>query len=126
MSELPELYIIDDDLITLKLLEAGLEAKGYTVSKFLGGVPALRNFDIRPVKLVITDIFLPDLDGHSLTREIKERGSDIKVIAMSSTPDTKNFKVLELATQLGADLVFTKPIDLEELDRAIKKLFDLS
>ena len=72
--------------------------------------------------LVLMDIMMPELDGISTLREIKKMKQAIKVIAISGgsvfTPEV----YLDEAVCQGADYCLSKPIDREELIKAIEEL----
>ncbi len=59
--------------------------------------------------IVITDIVMPEIDGISLIRYIKENHHDTKLIAISGSKPY----YLYLAKQFGINAMYTKPIDKE-------------
>ncbi|MDX2471824.1 MAG: response regulator [SAR324 cluster bacterium] len=118
----PVIYIVDDEVISLKLLEMCLKGQGYEIHCFSGGVAALERFKAYPANLVITDIFLPDLDGNDLTYSLKQINPEVKVIAVSGTPDTKYINVLDNSKRAGSDLTFCKPVDPDRLIAGVKSL----
>ncbi len=95
-----------------------LEQAGFSVEFAADGLIALaRARELRP-RIVVTEILVPKLDGLSLCRALK------------STPETKNILVMvfshlqaeDRATEAGADVFLTKPIDEEMLVETVGKL----
>ncbi len=72
-------------------------------------------------KVIIVDIFLPELDGFDLAEEIYSYAKDAKIILMSGIYDFKE----EHLKQLGFEDFLRKPIDLGSLDGLLKKYLSL-
>jgi DNA-binding response OmpR family regulator len=70
------------------------------------------------IQLVITDIIMPHVSGIAIISMIKKRASEKPIIAMTGW----GYHPIVLATDEAADIVLEKPFEMEELDRAIKKL----
>ena len=117
MDDPPQIVIvlIEDEPVSSRLMQLELEKHGYTVVPFFGGVPALKYLDLHRVDLVLTDIFLPDLDGVDVIRTIRETNSATPIIAMSSEPETQNVSIRNLAKQAGCNHFFEKPVPKKEL-----------
>ena len=110
----PLLLAVEDDPGSMELLVEYLASGGYTsVLRAENTREAVALFSRHPVDLVYLDVMLPDGDGFSLTRQLKEMSSEfvpiILVTALNSTSD----KVKGL--DAGADDFITKPLIREEL-----------
>jgi len=110
----PLLLAVEDDPGSMELLVEYLGSGGYdSVLRAENTREAMALFSRHPVDLVYLDVMLPDGDGFSLTRQLKEQSSEyvpiILVTALNSTSD----KVRGL--DAGADDFITKPLIREEL-----------
>ena len=107
--------IADDESIIRKGLRELVEwdALGLEVSgEAANGVEALEFVKSFKPHILITDIKMPEMDGISLIKAIKELGSDIKIIIISAHSD---YAFLKKAIKLGVESYLLKPIDNDEL-----------
>ncbi len=126
-----KIYIAEDSRTIGELLREVLSAAGYTqVKKFNNGKDVLEEiFKVKEelgkdfhqsVDLLITDIEMPILDGHTVTRKIKEDEvlRELPVVIFSSliTADLHH-----KGEQVGADMQISKP-QIDELVSALDKL----
>ena len=112
--------VIDDESQIRSMLRLMLERAGYEVEEAPDGMEGIRIYRENPVDLVISDLIMPNKDGIGMMIELKKEFPDIKFIAMSGGGLNKPDGYLEGAKKLGANWTLTKPIDREELLRAVK------
>ena len=93
------ILVVDDEPPIRKLLRMGLGTQGYDVLDAATGKAALERMVAKP-DLVILDLGLPDMQGLDVLRTVREGGSDVPVIILSSREDEAG-KVR--AFDLGAD-----------------------
>ena len=105
------ILVVDDEPPIRKLLRTGLGTQGYAVSEAATGEAALDALADEP-DLMILDLGLPDMQGHDVLRILRERGSTLPVLILSSREDEAG-KVK--AFDLGADDYVTKPFGMNEL-----------
>ncbi len=110
MSEMT-ILTVDDDPNLLQFLAVNLESRGFRVLQAHDGVEALQIFAEHQPDLIILDLVMPDLDGWSVCRQIRET-SVVPIIVLSARGDEEG-KVKAL--QLGADDYLTKPFGVPEL-----------
>ncbi len=118
-----KILIIEDNLTFLKMLKMRLDSKGYqtqTANDGLTGLDAVRKFS---PDLVITDIMLPGLDGHKISRMIKfdKNFKHIPVIVLTSRDLDEDE---ELAKRCGADAFIVKTTRAEIVMDVIEKLLE--
>jgi len=104
--------IVDDEPAILRFLRAGLASQGYLVTEARDGVRALEVLGHNTTDLLVLDLGLPDLDGLEIIRRIRDAGSTVPIIVLSSRSDERG-KVEAL--DLGADDYVTKPFGIDEL-----------
>lgn len=117
-QESPPIIAIDDDIEHLAYVAALLTRAGYRCVSFTSARDAIAYLEKNRAELVITDIFMPDMDGFELLNTIRRAFPDVTVITLSGEGRiTKDF-YLECAKHLGAVASFRKPLDPQAL-RAI-------
>src|SRR3954454_16127816 len=103
--------IIDDEKQIRRLLRFALEAAGHHVYEAQTGSEGLKEIVQRQPDVVLLDLGLPDMEGVTLLRRLRE-WSDVPVLILSVRDDAEE-KVAAL--DAGADDYVTKPFDTAEL-----------
>ncbi len=116
-----EILIIDDEPGVLQVLRKILEGVGHTVTEALDGEGALRQFEGKPADLVVTDIFMPGMDGIELMVNIRKTFPDARVLAMSGGGLLSRDQALSDAVLLGADHILEKPFSKDEVLEAVNR-----
>src|SRR5258706_974121 len=107
------------DILELMLLS--LEGGGFEVEAALNGREALEVQQRRAVDVVITDIFMPEMDGIETIDRIRAEYPDTRIIAMSCGADDKQ-DYLKVARQIGADATLAKPFATADLLQLVRML----
>lgn len=108
-SYVSRVLVVDDDRAMLALLMAMLKSTGHTVFIARNGVEAMAQVEKHKPNLIITDWMMPEMDGLTLCRKLRERSEwrDIYMIVMTAQEDPD--KLVE-AFEAGADDYLVKPI----------------
>lgn len=101
--------VVDDDLTVLKLLGAILRAAGHQVRVAHNGIEALDIIKEYPPQLVISDWMMPEMDGLSLCRKLRESAQWRNIYVIILTAQENPDKLVE-AFEAGADDYLVKPI----------------
>ena len=117
-----DILIIDDEPGVLRILRKILESAGHSVTEAPDGEVALRTFEGKPADLVITDIFMPAMDGIEFLVTIRKTFPDAKVLAMSGGGLLSRDQALGDASLLGADQILRKPFSREEVLEAVDRI----
>ncbi|MCK9229762.1 MAG: sigma-54 dependent transcriptional regulator [Syntrophales bacterium] len=112
------ILVIDDDSSICESLELYLSEEGYRVRVAMTGTEGLNCFVDEPADVVILDIRLPDVDGFSILEDLQEEDENVKVIMITAYHDMES---TIMAMKLGAFDYIHKPINIDELDIAIRK-----
>jgi two-component system KDP operon response regulator KdpE len=111
------IIIVDDEPAILRFLRAGLGGQGFAVSETSSGREAIDAIGKGATDLVVLDLGLRDIDGLDVIRRVREQGSSVPIIVLSSRNDESS-KVTAL--DLGADDFVTKPFGIDELFARIR------
>lgn len=117
-----KILVVEDDATVASMLRATLEREGYAVDVASDGKAALRCIDEAPVDLTIADILLPEKDGLEMISDIRRVFPAVKIIAITGGGRVGAEHYLTLASRLGADRVFKKPVEREALLQAVREL----
>jgi CheY-like chemotaxis protein len=80
------ILVIEDNLDLRDYLRLALETEGYQALTARNGEEALGYLNGHPVDVVLTDIFMPEMDGIETIAALRKLFPDIRVIAMSGRP----------------------------------------
>lgn len=117
-----KILVIDDDELIRMTCRNILKKLNYQVVEAENGVRGLEQFAKDTPAIVITDMLMPDKEGLETISEIRAKSGKVKIIAMSGGGATQNMNFLNLAKQLGADVILSKPFKPEELISAVKSV----
>jgi two-component system, OmpR family, response regulator len=112
------LAIVDDDHDVRTMLQKSLAADGYVVTALASGAGIETLLAKEKFDLLLVDIGLPDLDGLTLTRRIREK-FDVGIIIISGRGDLTD-RIVGL--ELGADDYVIKPFELKEVHARIRSV----
>lgn len=115
---MPSVLIVDDEEAIRKVVEAYLQAEGYTVHSASDGNQGLAAFRRYQPDLVILDIMLPGMDGITLLQHLR-RESEVYVMMLSAKSEEMD-RVIGLT--VGADDYLTKPFSPRELVARVKAI----
>ncbi|MDX9871114.1 MAG: VanR-ABDEGLN family response regulator transcription factor [Clostridia bacterium] len=110
------ILIVDDEQAIADLVEVYLKNENYNVFKFYEGKDALNCIEEERLDLAILDVMLPDADGFSICRQIREK-HNFPVIMLTAKEEEID-KITGLT--IGADDYITKPFRPLELIARVK------
>ena len=116
----PTILVVDDEALIRWSLAERLKAEGYEVVEAETGRAALEKLP-EGVDLVLLDYRLPDTDGVTILRKIKEFDQDILVILLTA------FATVETAVEamkLGAYHFANKPFNLDEIATTVERALE--
>lgn len=121
---LVRILVVDDNLYESKLQEEILSEQGYQVVKAANGREALDILEHEKVSLIVSDILMPEMDGFTFCREVKQRENLASIPFIFYTASYVDEKDKELAGGLGADLYLIKPVPMDEYISAVKGMLE--
>lgn len=128
MAELPLgggelILVVDDERAIREITQGTLESFGYRVLTAVDGTDALVLYAQHKddIRLVLTDMMMPYLDGPALIRSLHKINPAVTVIASSGLRETEEERAAE---ELGVKHFLTKPYTAQELLQTIAKVLD--
>ncbi|HZY19071.1 MAG TPA: response regulator [Ramlibacter sp.] len=110
------ILLVDDDMRNIFALTSALEHKGAAVETARNGLEALEKLRHNPdtIDLVLMDIMMPEMDGYTATREIRQdpRWQKLPIIAVTAKAMKED---QQRCLDAGANDYLAKPIELERL-----------
>ncbi len=117
-----DILLIDDDATVRAVLEKTLHRAGYSVQCAADGKTALRLLALHPFRLVVTDIYMPNMDGYEVIMKINETKPRPLVLAISGGAHSSAASSLKTARLLGSSRLMAKPFDLMEFCTTVGEL----
>ncbi|HVO65827.1 MAG TPA: response regulator [Syntrophales bacterium] len=112
------LLVVDDDPGIVNILSISLKESSYDVDEANDGVEAVELLQKNSYDVAIIDAIMPKMNGAEVCNFIKSHYPHIYVIGISGYPQS-----LEKLKNEGADICFTKPFSVVQINRAIKNHF---
>ena len=116
------ILVVDDELSIRESLSGWLKRGGYQVDTAADGLAALARSQENYYDIMLIDVKMPEMDGLSLLKKLKETESETAILMMTAYGDTHD--AVE-AIKLGAYDYLLKPFDLEELNLTLEKLVQM-
>lgn len=117
------ILVVDDDHELLKTMEKILESHGHTVATASDGERALAEFAGLSPDLVISDIYMPNMDGIEFLIRTQSLFPEASILTMSGGGYKPKEDVLDMARRLGAVGTLEKPFGVSEvLERVAEAL----
>jgi len=116
------ILLVDDNEISAEIMAMTLEGLGHTIALAGDGKAALNVLKSEPsVKLVITDLTMPEMDGLELTRHIKksDKFGDVQVALLTGSDDEG---LVRKAADAGCTNYLVKPVHPKLLLELVQKI----
>ena len=115
-----KINLVDDERNLNDLLTFHLKNEGWDINNFYSGKEALLHIEDE-VDLWVMDIMMPEVDGYTLIKKVKEKKPDMPVIFISAR-DSDIDRVVGL--EFGSEDYITKPFLPRELILRVKKILN--
>ena len=118
------ILLVDDTPKVRESIKDALESAGFEVDEAPDGLVAIEFLNERPYTLLITDLWMPEVDGLDLMKHLRKINPNMPVIAITGGAiglEPPNFSIA-LAQSWGADAVLDKPFDNDDLVDVAKDL----
>ena len=118
------ILLVEDDAAVRRLARQVLERSGYRVLEAASPAEALQSVipaHPDPIHLLVTDVVMPDMDGHQLAMRVSALRPTIRTIFMSGYTEDD---VLRRGIVTGSSLFLQKPFGPADLTRSVRQVLD--
>ncbi len=119
----PTVLVVDDEPNQRRVLRIGLEEAGFEVLEAADGREALEVLDVAAAQLAVVDLMMPDIDGVELTRRLRFRHPEVRVVLTSAYH--LNPRQMERG-RLDVVGFLPKPFELAQLVALLRSALDRS
>ena len=112
-----KVLLVDDDEDLLEIVSERLKNRGMDVDTVGNAEEALLWMAKKHYDAIILDFLMPGMDGFETIRTIRKQQPHIRILLVTGQMPNDDGKK---AIQMGADVVFEKPADLEVLAKSIR------
>ena len=116
------ILVIDDDAFYRGVLRRILEDGGHRVIETEDGRLGMELYRQHRPDVVVTDIFMPGMDGGEVIRALRAIDSRVKIVAVSAGGAFYDVEVLEMARKLGAAVILRKLDPKERILSEIERI----
>ena len=114
-----KILVIEDEVKTLNLIKEGLEAHNAQVDIAYDGQLGLTLAERNEYLLIITDIILPEINGLTLCKTLRDKGNNTPILLLTALGTTQD---IITGLDAGADDYLSKPFEFNELMARIRAL----
>lgn len=115
------IMIVDDSSSLRQVVGIALKSAGYEVIEAADGKAALTKLDGKKINLIISDVNMPNMDGISLVRAVKQMPAYKFTPIVMLTTENQDSKKRE-GQEAGAKAWVVKPFKPDQLVAAVQKL----
>ena len=110
-NDVPVALVVDDDRGARLIASTVLEELGFTVEQAADGIEALSAFERSKPGIVLLDVVMPEMDGFTVCREIRNRSEQDRHIPVLMMTGLDDIDSINRAYDAGATDFITKPIN---------------
>ncbi len=114
-----KVLIVDDEEMTIKMIEMQLHKDNFVVLTSTDGVEAMEIIKRELPDIIISDIMMPFMSGLELLETVKSENKKMPVILISALDDVE---IIQTAIGMGADDFIIKPINMDELSLRVHRV----
>lgn len=122
MTEALKIVIVEDMPLLRSIIKDYLSDRGFAPRIFDNAAEALQLLESERVDMVITDLYMPGMDGIELTKEIRKTLKSFRTPVIMLTSEQNESKKNE-ALKAGVSAYLTKPVSGDQLAEEIAKFF---
>ena len=116
-----KILIVDDEHDIVIILKMALEKEGYEVEEAFDGVEALEKVTLFKPDLILLDIMMPKMDGHSVNLKLKEVEATSKIPVIIITGRGQLKELIQARQEISIAAYMEKPFTVSMLIGKIKE-----
>lgn len=106
--------VVDDAALVRAYYRHALEAEGFEVEEAFNGIEGLEKALATPFDLVVVDVHMPKMDGHTFVGKLRET-DELACLPVLMTSTLDRDRDVAAAHAVGVNLYLVKPVNDEEL-----------
>lgn len=114
--------VVDDDAEVRGFVGRVLGRLGHHVDEATEGGEALRLLETATYDLILSDVYMAEMDGMEMLVRIQQRGLKIPVVVISGGAYATKEEVLKMAASCGAVATLEKPFTPDQLRKVVEAL----
>lgn len=122
LAQPPTILIVEDNARVRDIIMKILRHTGYRVLPAANGHEAIRSLELPEIDLIITDLYMPQMDGMELLMQLRKQALTTPIIVISGAQPDHDADILHTARLLGARMTLAKPFAMQELVTAVTQL----
>jgi DNA-binding response OmpR family regulator len=107
-----KILLAEDDKALNNLVASSLKGNGYEVVTCFDGKEAFNAFESQQIDMLLTDIMMPEMDGFTLAKKVRENNKQIPILFMTALDDKTSE---QRGFEIGIDDYVVKPFDMDLL-----------
>jgi signal transduction histidine kinase/ActR/RegA family two-component response regulator/sugar lactone lactonase YvrE len=111
--------LAEDTLVNQKVVSAILQCQGHDVEVVKNGIEALRALDQSSYDLVLMDYHMPEMDGVTAVRAIRDREGEEQHTVIVGLTASATAEARRTCYEAGMDDFLVKPVSMNELDEIV-------
>ena len=112
--------LVDDNAMTLAIIEEVLRSLGFCASGACSGTEAIQSVQVEPYSFLLLDMNMPDVEGFEAMGTVVKNAPDTSIIAMTAH-QAHDYRYIDLIRSGATDFI-KKPVDLEELEAKLVRI----
>ena len=116
---MPRIMTVDDSRLVRSIITASLGERGFDTVEAENGEEALTFLEQQSVDLVLLDVMMPVMDGPGFLAALREKGSELPVILLTSKTETS---IIAQCMKFGIEDYIVKPVKTEELCTKVSRI----
>lgn len=117
-----KILIVDDERDIVLILKMALEKKGYAVDQAYDGIEALQKVDVSKPDIIILDIMMPRMDGHTVNLHLKSDAATAGIPVIVITGRGRIKELIEIRKELSVAAYLEKPFPVSMLVDKIQEI----
>jgi DNA-binding NtrC family response regulator len=117
-GELPDILVVDDERAIRMTLESGLAVNGFRVTAVCSGSEAIEAVRAKDFAAVVCDIFMPDVDGMEVVRELRVISPQTPIVLITAQGSVD---LTVQALSEGASDFIAKPFEISALAALLRR-----